>query len=439
MWSFLMHRHTLLIAYFIYCLSFVYNFFSTGNKKPELVRERENLEKDIFRPLGKYMFRRAYRMKKASFYKLHSILKPHLDECFFPNQGGKRDPKNHKYLISTEIRLSIALRYFAGGCPYDILLTHGVSYKSVFVSVWGVVDAVNKCKELEFSFPNHEEQQKIAAGFKKKSGANFSNVIGAIDGILIWMMKPSFRWCRLTKCGEGQYKCHRKDKFGMNIQAIYDHKLRFTWIDIRWPGSTSDYLAWVTSDLCQELDANEVTKKLAKDMTLVGDNAYIKKRYMAVPLKGQQIGYPDAYNFYVSQLRITIERAFGALVHRWSILRGPLLIPLPKVAPTIMCLCRLHNFCINCNEIKIEKMTVKSALNIQNNINFNNFVGGNNTNEKPVTISENGCPIDLLNGGHHFHGAPQRIKDKACPMDDMLKEVIKQNLQRPTVRERRKK
>ena len=84
-------------------------------------------------------------------------------------------------------------------------------------------------------------------------------------------------------------------------------------------------------------------------------------------------------------------------------------------------------------------MTVKSALNIQNNINFNNFVGGNNTNEKPVTISENGCPIDLLNGGHHFHGAPQRIKDKACPMDDMLKEVIKQNLQRPTVRERRKK
>jgi hypothetical protein len=32
-------------------------------------------------------------------------------------------------------------------------------------------------------------------------------------------------------------------------------------------------------------------------MTFVGDNAYIKKKYMAVPLKGQQMGYKDAYNF----------------------------------------------------------------------------------------------------------------------------------------------
>ena len=44
------------------------------------------------------------------------------------------------------------------------------------------------------------------------------------------------------------------------MQAICDDKLRFIWIDIGWHGSTSDYLARVTSDLCHELDANDTKK-----------------------------------------------------------------------------------------------------------------------------------------------------------------------------------
>ena len=99
-------------------------------------------------------------------------------------------------------------------------------------------------------------------------------------------------------------------------------------------------------------------------MTIVGNNAYVKKRYMSVPLKGQQVGYNDAYNFYLSQLQITIKRAFGTLVDCWSILREPLLIPLPKVAPTVMCLCRLHNFCVDNNETISEKMAVNLACHL---------------------------------------------------------------------------
>ena len=109
----------------------------------------------------------------------------------------------------------------------------------------------------------------------------------------------------------------------MNLQAICDHRLRFLWLDIRWPGSTSDYMAWVTSDLCHEL---ETTDLLLPGKCIVGDNAYIK-RYMSVPLKGIVGEYDDAYNFYVSQLRITIEQTFGELVHRWAILRRPLTCP----------------------------------------------------------------------------------------------------------------
>jgi len=98
------------------------------------------------------------------------------------------------------------------------------------------------------------------------------------------------------------------------------------------------------------LEEGTGTVVIKPGFTLVGDNAYVKKPYVATPLKGVRAGYEDGYNFYLSQLRITIERVFGMLVHRWSILRAPLTIPIPKVAPMMESLIRLHNYCINESE-----------------------------------------------------------------------------------------
>ena len=133
------------------------------------------------------------------------------------------------------------------------------------------------------------------------------------------------------------------------MQAICDDELRFLFIDLCWPGATADYMAWVTSCLCLEIEVGltSLNPKIKKGLTLVGDNAYVKTEYVAVPIKGAKTEVEDAYNFYQSQLRITIERAFGVLVHRWSILRGPLTIPLFKVVPVVQCLCKLHNYYIN--------------------------------------------------------------------------------------------
>jgi hypothetical protein len=73
------------------------------------------------------------------------------------------------------------------------------------------------------------------------SGPGFDTIIRAIDGILIWVLKPSkVEECRTLKCGEKSFFCARKDKFGVNMQAICDkNKLCFTWIDITWPGCTA--------------------------------------------------------------------------------------------------------------------------------------------------------------------------------------------------------
>ena len=63
-------------------------------------------------------------------------------------------------------RLSMALRYFAGGDPLDISSIHGVGDGQVLLSVWLVVDAIHSCSQLDISFPSsHHEQMEIAIGF----------------------------------------------------------------------------------------------------------------------------------------------------------------------------------------------------------------------------------------------------------------------------------
>ena len=142
--------------------------------------------------------------------------------------------------------------------------------------------------------------------------------------MLVWIKKPSLNVTDAVKCGQVNFYCSRKGKYGINLQAICDDKLQFRWIDIRYPGCASDYIAWDTSELCKQLDYH-CEDMIVPGCTLIGDSAYVKKQYMAVPIKkGNLKPYEDGYNYYLSQLRVTIECTFGVLVNRWTILRRPL-------------------------------------------------------------------------------------------------------------------
>jgi hypothetical protein len=74
-------------------------------------------------------------MKKALFEQLYAIHLLRLNVEFLANGEGTHG-HHSTYIISLKIRLSIALRYFVGGSVYDIMLVHGVSLTSVYVSVW---------------------------------------------------------------------------------------------------------------------------------------------------------------------------------------------------------------------------------------------------------------------------------------------------------------
>ncbi len=297
------------VYYFTYILTFLYpKLFGfhlgvlAGRTQATISRVRIPVS-SIFRQLGSYYVPQAYRMDALSFWKLHRLLRPYLGGRIHPSSTSKKKNRNgaKNGIISSTIRLAAALWYFAGCSVYSIALIHGISVTEVHQSVWRVVNAVNNCSDLKFEFPEDwEAQQLVAAGSKEKSRASFSICAGAIDGLLIWIEKPTAEDCEVAKCGPKKFFCGRKHKFGLNMQGTCDSHGRFLDVMIEHPAATSDYLAFSTSALKHKLERNGF---LAPELCLFGDNAYVNTSYMATPYKGATGGTKDNYNFYQSQVR----------------------------------------------------------------------------------------------------------------------------------------
>ena len=308
----------------------------------------------------------------------------------------------------------------------------------------GVVDFINQCSLLKLGFPTLQEKKHICEGYKRRSSIKLPNIIGSIDGMLVWVKKPSLETSDDIRCGQVNFYCSRKVKYGMNLQAICDHNLIFRWIDIRYPGSSSDYISWCTSKLCIDLE-KKWSEMILPGCTLLGDSAYVKKPYMAVPIKkGKLQPYEDGYNCYLSQLRVTIECAFGVLVNRWSILRRPLCFNLERIGPLVMCLCRLHNFCIQKRlRTKLSKRIDLKMLDMDQNYTMSQC---RKHNVNPVNLNNEGVPTALLqNQNPEVEDIPSRClqnNPNEIPMNVMLEKFKRDGIQRPNIvlpRARKKK
>lgn len=303
---------------------------STPNRlgKPPRYRHRRSVEQ-IYACLGDVYFRRAYRMSYASFWVLHGKLhdgivaasalranitkqnRIHVKQQQQQEEGNipEKPPRTGNFTVPpipngpvpTSVRLACAIRYFTGASPYDLMVQYGLSYASVLYSVWLVVDAINGTADFHIRYPaDHQLQRRIAAEFHEVSEAGFDNCAGAIDGVLIWIHKPSKKDADKSGIGIKKLYCGRKNKFGLNCQAVSDRRGRFLDISIRYGGSSADCLAFEASDLGRRLEGH----LLQPGLTLFGDNAYLNSPYMATPYQNVSGGSKDNYNFYHSQVSI---------------------------------------------------------------------------------------------------------------------------------------
>jgi hypothetical protein len=99
--------------------------------------------------------------------------------------------------FSPDVQLACAIRWFSGGSAYGLRMTsYGIGRSDTIKSYWHVVDAINSHPNFKIEYPkDHEDQRQIALGFQNISSAGFKCCAGAIDGILIWIHKPSKKDC----------------------------------------------------------------------------------------------------------------------------------------------------------------------------------------------------------------------------------------------------
>jgi len=319
-----------------------------------------------------------------------------------PNPRKRKRGKTPNGPITLATRLAIALRYFCGGDPKDIGLAHGVNATNeVLKSVWFVVDAIHAAESMDIKFPtSHDEQRRIAEGFRRKSRIGLSNCVGAIDGLLVWIHKPSLKdIIENIKFGPKKFFCRRKKKYGVNLMGTCDHRGYFLDVEIRHPGATSDFYAFLNSNLRSKLERPGF---LAPGLCLYGDNAYVNSHYMIVPFKGVVDAVKDAFNFFQSSIRINIECAFGMLVHRWGILRKqmPMNITVQKATSLTLCLCKLHNFCIEERD-SIERPIARDVVYIANGGGMALPRMDNNDETWNYNLHEDRID-NLMDGGEHF-------------------------------------
>jgi hypothetical protein len=181
-------------------------------------RRSRNQVEDIYQQLGPTNFKKAYRVKYHSIKRLAQKLQNGIIEFSLVrrqrNHHSSLSTPERKYRyvpngpITPSDRLACALRYFAGGSPYDIITSYCIGYADMITSVWYVVDAINAYSKFQISYPaDHEEQRAIAEDFRRKSAANFDCCAGAIDGILVWIHKPSQEECTRAGCSDGKFNC----------------------------------------------------------------------------------------------------------------------------------------------------------------------------------------------------------------------------------------
>ena len=279
-----------------------------------------------------------YRLDPVSFDLLSDMLEPGiLVDQDMANMSTKSGP------ITSHSRLGAALIILAGGRRIEAMRTHGVSSTFTYSNLRNVVRAINGNPQLKINFDRSDLGLKSSAANFNKLGDHdlFQYCVGAIDGLAIKTRTPNRNSFKNT----ARFMSGSKKMICINMQGVCQSDLRFIAVTCKHVGCTNDAIAFETSSL------RDVCLSLPFPYHWIGDNAYTLTDSMIVPYPGQNLHkthpYLEAFNFYQSQLRITVECAFGVLVRRWGILWKAMEYDLDFQFEIVHACCRLHNFCIS--------------------------------------------------------------------------------------------
>ncbi|CAM4532255.1 unnamed protein product [Caretta caretta] len=201
---------------------------------------------------------RNFRMLKGTFMELCDLLSPAL----------RRKNTKMRAALTVEKRVAIALWKLATpDSDQSVGNQFGVGKSTVGAAVMQVANAI---KDLLISrVVTLGNVQVIVDGF---AAMGFPNCGRAIDGGHIPILAPEHQ--------AGEY-INRKGYFSIVLQALVDHKGRFTNINVGWPGKVHDARIFRNSGLFQKLqegtlfpDQKITVGDVEMPIVILGDPAY---------------------------------------------------------------------------------------------------------------------------------------------------------------------
>ena len=278
-------------------------------------------------------FDREYRMSVPAHGNLVRILDPILERAAYNSRTAEP--------IQVEHIIGLGLRVLAGGTLSDNRHIFGMSCPASYGCFNDFLDAVNSAPELDINLPSTPEQwHRINREFRKKSTNEILYGVSlATDGFFQRSNCPSQSEIdNIVSYYSGHY-----ESYGLNCQAGVFSDLQFGYFGVVAPGSTNDNIAYPIAK-----GMKDAIESLPDGLYAVADAAYTVSEKMLIPHTGVERlnADKDAFNYYLSQVRIRVEMAFGRLVNKFRILNGKVEGSMDRVSRILTACARLHNFVI---------------------------------------------------------------------------------------------
>ena len=255
------------------------------------------------------MFDRTYWMSLNAFNTLLELLWGYITFDILKSLNSCNDPIYPKLVLTT------GLHWLAGGSYLDIKEVYNFSRSSYYWCRDTFLDAVLDCEALAIKFPEMpEEIEQVWARFEAKSSQRvMQGCVGALDGLLARICCPT---ATESDGNPRAYHSGHYNDYGLNVQAICDSCLRFLFFAVTAPGWLSDLYAF------EDCSLGQIINNLPDGVYIMADAAYMLSEHILVPFTGGNWEEPDKnmYNYFLSQLCIQIEMAFGLLQNKYTFL-----------------------------------------------------------------------------------------------------------------------
>ena len=303
---------------------------------PALPRIRWEEDRLVDLAVRENSFMAEYRMSPSSFNLLHEMLEDKLrvDD----RMAALSQCRSGNKPISTRSPLAACLILLGGGRSIEVMRTHGVSKAMCFANFKRTIEIINSHPNLKIVCDNDiDSLKRRAKDFTKRSTHRlFKFCTAAIDGLAIRIRAPR------NNLNQTRYYSGNKKMYCLNMQGVCDANCKFLAMSCKHSGSTNDGIAFQTSDLAVNCSEQPFP------FHWVGDPAYPLWDTLIIPYTGVNlhIVFPsrESFNFWHSQLRITIERTFGIFMRRFGIFWKALEYDIYFVTQIVHACCRIHNF-----------------------------------------------------------------------------------------------